>query len=196
MKLIKTAILLFIFSVNSNADGIHPAQAIVKNTTDEVLATLQQQNSSQQINSLINDIIVPHFDFIKMSQLILGSEWKKLDDSKRELFVTNFQQLLINTYSTALTEFENESIDILDAKTGKNPNIAAVPTRINLVNDKPMIISYMMMKGDESWKVVDMSISGISIIKNYRATYASEIRNGGFDALMQKLIKKNELAHL
>lgn len=196
MKLIKTAILLFIFSVNANADGIHPAQAIVKNTTDKVVAALNQQSESEQINALIKDIIVPHFDFTKMSQLTLGSEWKKLDDSKRELFVTNFKQLLINTYSTALTKFENESIDILKAKTGKNPNIAAVPTRINLINDKPMIISYMMMKTDKGWKVVDMSISGISLVKNYRATYASEIRNGGFDALMQKLIKKNELAHL
>ena len=101
---------------------------------------------------------------------------------------------MINTYATALTEFDNQSIDVLTARTGKKANVAAVPTRVNLTNDNPMLISYMMFNGENGWKVVDVSISGVSLIKNYRATYASEIRKGGFDALMHKIIEKNKLA--
>ena len=196
MKLIKLAFIFLVISTNVSADDIHPAQTVINKAIGKVTTALNQQQDINQIRTLINDTIVPYFDFTKMSQLTLGNEWEKLDDASRELFVTNYQQLLISTYATALTKFDNQSIDILNAKTGKNPNIAAVPTRINLTNDKPMIITYMMMNGAHGWKVVDMSISGISIVKNYRATYASEIRNGGFDELMRKLIKKNDLARL
>jgi len=85
---------------------------------------------------------------------------------------------------------------VLQAKTGKNKKIVMVPTIISLSNAKPLKISYMMMESGAGWKVVDMSISGVSLIRNYRATYASEIRNAGFDTLMEKIIKKNELAGL
>ena len=196
MKLIKLAFIFLVISTNVSADDIHPAQTVINKAIGKVTTALNQQQDINQIRTLINDTIVPYFDFTKMSQLTLGNEWEKLDGASRELFVTNYQQLLINTYATALTKFDNQSIDILNAKTGKNPNIAAVPTRINLTNDKPMSITYMMMNGAHGWKVVDMSISGISIVKNYRATYASEIRNGGFDELMRKLIKRNDLARL
>jgi phospholipid transport system substrate-binding protein len=200
MKIFNTAILLLIFSMNAMAgnDNVvtHPASLIVKDTTDKVLVLLEEKKSPKEVNNLINDIILPHFNFQQMSKWTLGKEWGRLDEGKQTLFVENFQQLLVNTYATALTEFDNQSIDILPAKSGKNKSIAVVPTVISLPNAKPMQISYMMMNGDEGWKVIDMSISGVSLIKNYRATYASQIRKDGFDALMEKLIKKNELAGL
>ena len=194
MKTKVAALVLLLLNFSAFADTTHPAEAVVKETTDKVVTALKQQQDDRQVTTLINEIIIPHFDFTKMAQWTLGNEWKKLDVQKRELFVSNFQQLLINTYATALIKFENQSIDILEVKTGKNPNIVAVPTRINLANDNPVMISYMMMNGDNGWKVIDMSISGISIVKNYRATYASEIRSNGFDELMRKLIEKNDLA--
>jgi len=200
MKIIQTAVLLLIFSVNAVAGNdntnTHPASLIVQDTTDKVLILLNKNKNPQEISHLIHNIILPHFNFQQMSKWALGKEWAKLDESKQALFTENFQQLLINTYATALTEFDNQSIDILQAKAGKNKNVAMVPTIIKLSNAKPMQISYMMMNGNDGWKVVDMSISGVSLIRNYRATYASEIRKDGFDALMEKLIKKNELAGL
>ena len=198
MKLFRTAIVLLLFSVNAVASDtdIHPARTIVQETTDKVLTMLKQTEDETQLTALINEIILPHFDFTTMSKWALGGQWNKLDEARQTQFVSNFQQLLTNTYATALTKFDNESIDILPAKVGKKPTVAIVPTQINLTNDKPMTVSYMMLNGKHGWKVVDMSISGISIIKNYRATYASEIRKNGFDALMQKMIEKNELAGL
>jgi phospholipid transport system substrate-binding protein len=180
--------------IAAHAENIHPAQVVVKETLDQVTAALKQQQDEKQITAIINDIILPRFDFTKMSQWTLGKEWDKLDESTRTLFVSHFQQTLIKTYTTALTEFDNQSIDVLAVRTGKKANIAAVPTRVNLTNDNPMLVSYMMLNGENGWKVIDVSISGVSLIKNYRATYASEIRKGGFDVLMQKIIEKNKLA--
>ena len=198
MRLLTTTVILLLFSFNALAsdNAAHPAQAIVKDTTDKVLSTLRQNQDEAQVKALIDEIILPRFDFTTMSKWVLGKQWNKLDAGKQALFVDNFQQLLTNTYATALTKFENESIDVMPARVGKKPTVALVPTQVNLTNDKPMVISYMMLKTEQDWKVVDVSISGISIIKNYRATYASEIRKGGFDTLMQKIIQKNELAGL
>ena len=198
MKLVKITIFTLFFSMNAmitaHAENIHPAQVVVKDTLDQVIAALKQQKGEKQITAIINDIILPRFNFTKMSQWTLGKEWDRLDDSTKTLFVSHFQQTLIKTYATVLTEFDNQSIDVLAVKTGKKANIAAVPTRVNLTNDNPMLVSYMMLNGENGWKVIDVSISGVSLIKNYRATYASEIRKGGFDALMHKIIEKNKLA--
>jgi phospholipid transport system substrate-binding protein len=196
MKIINTAILLLLFSINAMAVDSHPAEKVVQATTEQVLAVLKQQNDSGQVNQMINDIILPNFNFQQMSKWALGKQGSKLDEMKQTLFVSHFQQLLVNTYTTALTKFDNQSIDVLKAKSGKNKKVVMVPTQITLANAKPMKISYMMMDSEDGWKVVDMSISGVSLIRNYRSTYANEIRSAGFDALMDKIIKKNELAGL
>jgi phospholipid transport system substrate-binding protein len=202
MKPFKLAIFTLLFGIttvfNVHAGTTHPAQAVVEDTLEMVISALNQQEENQDIATIINHIILPRFDFTKMSQWALGNEWDKLDESRKDLFISHFQQSLVNTYATALTEFDNQSVDVLTARVGKQANIAAVPTRINLSNTRPLSISYMLMS-DESgneWKVVDVSISGVSIIKSYRATYASEIRRSGFDGLMQKMIEKNKLAAL
>ena len=200
MKIIQTALLLFAFSLNATASDItansHPAERVVQETTDKVLSVLDNQQDVNQVNQLINDIILPHFNFEQMSKWALGKHWDRLDKNKQMLFVSNFRQLLVNTYATALSAFDNQSVDVLPAKTGKNKKVAMVPTLISLSNAEPLKISYMMMESGTDWKVVDMSIGGVSLIRNYRATYASEIRNAGFDTLMEKIIKKNEFAGL
>ena len=200
MHIIKATIFSVFLSFNALASDAfvdtHPAEQVVRNTTDKVLAVLDKQQDSQQINQLINDIILPNFNFLQMSKWALGKEWKKLDEAKQAIFVSNFQQLLVNTYATALIKFDNESIEVQQAKFGKNKNIALIPTVIILKNARPMLINYTMMNGEAGWQVVDMSISGVSLIRNYRATYASEIRTSGFDSLMEKIIQKNELAGL
>jgi len=200
MKILQTALLLFVFSLNAAASGLaassHPAERVVQETTDKVLSVLENQQDVNQVNQLINDIVLPHFNFEQMSKWALGKHWDRLDENKQALFISNFRQLLVNTYATALSEFDNQSVDVLQAKTGKNKKVVMVPTIISLSNAKPLKISYMMMESGAGWKVVDMSISGVSLIRNYRATYASEIRNAGFDTLMEKIIKKNELAGL
>ena len=200
MKLINTAILLLIFSLNTIASdtiiNTHPAERVVQQTTTDVLSILKNKQDPQQIKQLINKIILPNFNIQQMSQWALGKEWSNISKQKQTLFALHFQQLLVNTYSTALSEFGNQSISVLKAKFGKKKNIAMVPTLIEQKNATPMQIVYMMMADSDGWKVVDMSISGVSLIRNYRATYASQIRNVGFDALMAKIIQKNELARL
>jgi len=181
---------------NAGEIDSHPARLIVKNTTDKTLAAMKESHDAQQINQLVNEIVVQHFDIEQMSKWSLGKEWDKLDESKQALFISNFQQLLVNTYAATLTNFGNNEIDVEHVKQGKNKDIATVPTIVTLANVIPMHINYTMKNKKNDWKVVDISISGVSLVRNYRATYASEIRRHGFDALMDKIITKNELAKI
>jgi phospholipid transport system substrate-binding protein len=199
LRLLQATFLIFTLSFNVSANDAtesHPAHIVVQQTTDKVLSVLKKQQDPQQVNQLISAIVLPQFNFEQMAKWTLGKQWDKLDDNKQAVFVANFRQLLVNTYATALTQFDNQSVTVHKAKSAKNRAIAIVPTTISLTNAKPLQIKYMMMRQDDTWQVVDVSISGVSLIKNYRATYASEIRKGGFDALMEKIIKKNEVAGL
>jgi phospholipid transport system substrate-binding protein len=186
------------FSISAHAENTHPAHVIVKDTVQQVIAALDTRQDKNQVSTVINDIIIPRFDFTTMSRSVLGNHWDKLDDSRKEMFVKHFQQSLVNTYASSLTEFDSQSIEVLAARQGRNANYAAVPTRIMLNDSNPVVINYLMLQDEEQneWRVVDVSFSGVSLIKNYRATYASEIGRVGFDGLMQKLIDKNKLAAL
>lgn len=198
MKKIGTGIVLLILSFTAIAQDqlVHPAEQVVRNTTNEVLAVLGAEKDSMQLNHMVNEVILPNFDFTQMSKWTLGKEWDNLSQDKQERFKTEFQKMLVSTYATALTEFNNQLVEVKQAKIGKNKNLALVPTVIQMSTSQALEINYMMMNGEQGWKVVDMAIGGISLIKNYRASYAAQIRKEGIDALIEKLESKNTLATL
>lgn len=189
-------VLVFVFSLNVSANDIHPAEDVVRSTTADVVDVLKGKKSAVEVEQLISTIILPNFDFTQMSRWTLGKTWSGLPEEKQALFTDQFQKLLVGTYTTALVEFDNQQVEVQPAIQSKNPKLVVVPTVITQSNADPLNISYMMMDSEHGWKVVDISIGGVSLIKNYRASYAAQIRKEGVDALIEKLVTKNQLARL
>lgn len=197
MKAFVMGIFTFLLTTSVWAsDSSHPAENIVRATTAEVVDVLKENKPAAEVEKLINAVILPNFDFTQMSRWTLGKAWKTIPTEKQELFTDQFRTMLVGTYATALIEFDNQKIDVKPAITSKNPKLVFVPTVITQANADPLEIRYMMMDGAEGWKVVDIAIGGVSLIKNYRASYAAQIRKEGVDALIEKLVTKNQLAKI
>jgi phospholipid transport system substrate-binding protein len=194
------AVLLTSFialTAQAKADVADP-HSQVKSATEAMLQALKDNrqaliDDSSKIYDLVNEHIMPHFDFEKMSKLALGKNWRKASKAQREQFIEEFRLLLVRTYSTALLEYTDERIDFLpfngDVKKKK------VKVEMEIIQQGgpsiPMALSLYLNEQSE-WKVYDVKIDGISLVTNYRSSFANEIRTEGMDKLIERLASRNE----
>lgn len=172
------------------------AEEVVKTTSDQVIARLQadreQLNARPElIYDLVNELIIPHFDFHSMSKWVLGRNWRQASDEQKEKFTHEFRTLLVRTYAKALLEYSDNEIKYLPVQVNPESNLVQVKTEVQQSGSTKIPINYSMHIRDGGWKVVDVAINGISLVSTYRGTFATEIRNSGMDALIAKLVDKN-----
>ena len=170
---------------------------VILTTVDNVIARITAEREMLEaepdtVYELINDLVIPVFDFSNMSRWILGKYWKQASAEQRNVFTSEFKNLLVRTYAKAVLGFSNEKVNYLETLTGSKPNIVMVKTEI--VSDSGSTpVNYTMYSSDGGdWKVVNVAFEGISLVETYRKSFASEIRNNGLETLIQKLADKNE----
>jgi phospholipid transport system substrate-binding protein len=190
------SVMMMSFSA-ANAEEMPAPQAQVKQASDKMLDALAEHETELETNpdkiyELVEDILMPHFDFEKMSKLALGKNWRSANDEQQARFVDEFRLLLIRTYSTAMLEYTDEEIRFLPFRDDLSRKRVSVPMEVVQPSGPsiPMSLSlYQNKSGD--WKVYDVKIDGISLVTNYRSSFANEIRKGGMDKLIEDLAERN-----
>ena len=184
-------------SMVASAENMSEPQTLVKNASAKMLKALEDnqaelEKSPEKIYSLVEDILMPYFDFEKMSKLALGKNWRQLDKEQRVQFVEEFRLLLIRTYSTAMLEYTNEEIRLLPFRDDVSRKRVTVPMEVIQPAGPSMPMALSLFQNDSSeWKVYDVKIDGISLVTNYRSSFATEIRNKGVDSLISDLAERN-----
>lgn len=171
-------------------------QQIVKQTTEQVLQILRTEGDAlkknpQRLYQLINELILPNFDFQQMSKWVLGRHWREASPSQQVEFAKQFELLLVRTYSNALAQFRDQSVEFLPTLDRSDTQVA-VRVSINQPGGPPVPITYQMYKVGDAWKVYDVAIEGVSLVVNYRSSFAQEITRNGVDGLIQRLAEKNQ----
>jgi phospholipid transport system substrate-binding protein len=181
----------------ARAQDPQEAQQLVQQTADQVLERLQKDRERLQANPdliypLVEDIVLPHFDFSRMSQWVLGRHWRTADAAQRERFTREFRDLLVRTYAKALLEYTDQSIEYLPLLADESAERVVVRTQIVQKGSAyPIPIYYNMYHRADGWKVYDISVDGVSLVSNYRSSFASQIRAGSIDDLIAKLESMN-----
>lgn len=189
------ALLGALVSVHAAANTQGTPEALIKTTTDKVLEVLKKErevinNDPARIYGIVDEYIIPHFDFERMSQRVLGKFWHRATPEQRTNFRKQFQTLLVHTYAAALREYTDQKVEFL-ATRPREAGQVSVRTQIVQSGGPPIPIQYEMYKQSEQWKVYDISIDGVSLVINYRSTFASEIRSNGLDGLIARLVEHN-----
>ena len=173
-------------------------QEMVRDTSSRMLLAMHTEQDlierePAHLYALVEEIVLPYFDFRRMSQWVLGKSWRQATAEQREQFVAQFRMLLVRTYGTALLEYADEEIVYLPTAEEKNAAKVTVRTEIEQPGVGVIPIFYSMYRSDAGWKVYDISISGVSLVTNYRSTYGSIIRKDGIDHLIDRLAEQNRL---
>ena len=186
------------FSNMVNADVNKAPDQIISETTARMLDALKQDRElinqhPARVHELANQIIMPHVDFKRMSSWVLGKHWRRATAEQKQQFPTQFRNLILRTYATALSEYTDETINYLPLRTNKDATEVTVRTVIERNSGPGIPVAYRMHKTSKDWKVYDIRIDGISLVNNYRRSFSSEIRRHGLDNLIRKLTAKNSM---
>ena len=195
MKLFKSFLLSFFILISFITIAADGPLELVHKTADDVLAVLKSDDSIQQdkekIYQLAEEKILPNFDLDRISMLVLGKAWRKINEDQQQQFKSEFKTMLLRTYAVALGKYKDQQIDFKPMRMEPTDKQATVKTQIIQDGAQPISVDYTLAKKDDQWKVFDIVIEGVSLVTNYRSQFASEIKNNGIDSLISKLAEKN-----
>lgn len=194
-RIIALFCLALLLSSGSAAAAVRPPQEVVQETSARMIDALRQNRAalrqdSSRIYELVDQIVLPNFDFELMSRWVLGRAWQQASPEQRRRFTEEFRTLLVRTYAKALLEYSNEEVRV-PPQPAASGSETTVRTEVQPKTGRPIQINYSMRLGDAGWKVYDVTVDGVSLVTNYRSTFTSQIRNSGLDAVIADLRQRN-----
>jgi phospholipid transport system substrate-binding protein len=171
-------------------------EQLIKETSDKVVDEIRRngdlyQSDPQGVYDLVNTLVLPHFDFVAMTDLALGRYKDDVSEQQRPAIVNEFRLLLVRTYSSALLEYADEVLVYLPMEGSEAEGLVTVRIEIEQAGGFPIPINYMLRNGDDGWKVFDISVDEVSLVTNYRSSFARAIKKNGVDGLIETLRSRN-----
>ena len=180
----------------TNAYAQEAADEVIRKNVNDVLAALKsdkdlQAGDTKKMEKLAEEKILPHFNFPHMTQLAVGRNWKDASDPQKTSLTDQFRTLLLRTYSSTLSQYRNQTIDVKPLKAAAADSEVVVKTAVIQSGGQPIPIDYSMEKTPSGWKVYDVLIDGVSLVTNYRSSFNTEIKTNGIDGLIKSLTDRN-----
>jgi len=180
-----------------------PAQAqdapdvTVKRVAQEMLGLIRsdpaiQAGNEARIREVLEAKLLPHFDFTRMTTLAMGRNWRSATPEQQKRLIDEFRGLLVRTYSGALNQYRDETIDVKPLRTNPGDTDVIVHSIVVRSGKPPVQMDYGMEKTDAGWKCYDVIVGGVSLVTNYRDEFNEEIKSGGVDGLIQALANRNK----
>jgi phospholipid transport system substrate-binding protein len=172
-------------------------QELVRDTSTQMQKAISKEKAAidqnqARLHDLVAEIVLPHFDFVRMGRWTLGKHWRSASLQQRKEFAGEFRALLIRNYSNVLSIYADAEIDYLPFTMKEGDTRAKVHTELSPSNGVPVSIVYSLHRTKQGWKVYDVAVEGVSLVTNYRSSFASTIRKDGLDQLIHMLAVNNK----
>ncbi|NBU13974.1 MAG: ABC transporter substrate-binding protein [Alphaproteobacteria bacterium] len=178
----------------ARAETVQPddlVRRLASEVTNAVRNDPELQNpNSPKIADIVGRLIVPRFDFLRITQFAMGRNWAKATPQEQKEIVEQFSRLLTRTYSNAIASLKELDIEVKGTKANSNANDVTVKTQM-IGRPQPVAIDYSLINSAAGWKVYDVTVEGISLIAAYRDEFGSLVSSSGVSGLIDVLKKKN-----
>lgn len=173
----------------------HPAQSMLMNSITAMLDVLKNERDRIEadpayLQSRVDELVVPNLDFNTMTKLAVGKFWRKADAAQKTELAVEFKTLLLNTYTSALTQYSGESIDFEPFRAEKRDDRAVVRSTFSQSGTSDISVVYKL-RDKEGWLIYDIEVDNISLVTSYRSAFANEISKGGIAGLIGTLKERN-----
>ncbi|MFT5657737.1 MAG: phospholipid transport system substrate-binding protein [Gammaproteobacteria bacterium] len=195
MKKIIGLMLVALFSQIAWSADPGPEQ-LIRETSEKVLGEIKAnakiyQSDPDKLYALVDAVVLPHFNFVAMTNLALGRNRGAVDDNQKPKLVNEFRTLLIRTYGKALLEYNDQKINYLGMAGSLESGKVQVKTEIAQSGGSAIPLDYSLRLGKQGWQVYDINVDSISLVTNYRSSFDREIKKNGVDALITLLHERN-----
>ena len=191
------AALAMLVAVALPARAQEAPDALVKRVSSDVIATIKadpqiQAGNQARIREMIEAKLLPHFDFMRMTALAMGKNWRAASPEQQKRLADEFKTLLVRTYSTALNKYRDETIEFKPLRMNPGDTDVVVRTQVMRQGAQPVQIDYSLEKSADGWKAYDVVIGGVSLVTNYRDEFNQQVQSGGIDGLVKTLAERNK----
>lgn len=194
MKYFTVAALGLLLAVGTFADDARAQSpnSVIEDAAKELDSALQGRRDELKKNkpelyALIDKILLPRFDRKYAAQLVLGQNWKTASADQRNRFIDAFYTSLLHKYSDGVLGFDPSRIEILPFRGDLSKPRSTVRTTVRLDDGTKVPVDYSLVKRSSGWLLFDVSIEGISYVRNFRVELASEIQTSSLDAVIERL---------
>jgi len=172
--------------------------ALIKQVSTEVLEAIKADKSIQsgdvnKIMALVDSKVMPHLNFQRMTASAVGRYWRQATPDQQKRLQDEFKTLLVRTYSGALREVRNQTIQVKPMRGSADDPEVVVKSEVRGSGD-PIQLDYRLEKSPNGWKVYDINVAGVWLVQNYQNSFAQEIGANGIDGLIAKMAERNKAA--
>ena len=192
--------LRFIFSLCLLFTCMAPAQAQnvgveeqMRRMAAEVTAQVRKNpdllNSPSQLAALVQQRLMPHFDFGRITQIAMGRNWPKASGGEQSQVTSEFSKLLVRTYSNALASLRDLDVQVRDSRSNSSSDVTVRTQMIGRA--KPVAIDYTLTNASGVWRIYDVTVEGVSHVTAYREEFNGVVSSSGVPGLIAVLKQKN-----
>jgi phospholipid transport system substrate-binding protein len=170
---------------------------LVKRVSTDVIDSVKadkdiQSGNRNKIMDLVNSKILPYVDAQKMTQQAAGRYWRQATPEQQKQLSDEFRTLLVYTYSGALAQIKNETVEFKPFRADPADTDVTVNSQVNMTRGEPITLNYRLSKSPQGWKIYDINVLGAWLVQTYQSTFSSEISKSGIDGLIKKLHDRNQ----
>jgi phospholipid transport system substrate-binding protein len=195
----KTLLFVLLTSLNFNLFAAQqgPRELLVE-IHDQVIVILERDKERlskepEYLESQLKNLVDPHVDFKAMGRLMLGKHWKSASAEQRERFTAEFRSMLARIYGKSIALYDGQELEFLPFKAGKKASLAKVQSKVNKADGTGLPIDFRLrFKKSDGWKIFDIMVDGISLIKNYKSSFQREIAQVGLEGLLENITKRGK----
>lgn len=169
-----------------------PANEFVEKFSNEVLAEIKARKQEliadpKKLDALIDQKVMPNVNFRRMTQLVVGRPWREATPEQREQITKEFRVLLVKTYSGALSQVGDQTLQVDRLRARPEDTDVIVNSRVIQKGAPPVDLAYRVEKKDGKWLIYDLSVLGLWLVDSYKAQFGPVLANAGIDGLIQTL---------
>lgn len=145
------------------------------------------RNDKKTLYALIDEMLLPRFDREYAARLVLGRHWRGASDEQKKRFVNAFYRALLQRYADGVLDYDQNRVEIMPYRGDDTEERTTVQTTVTLDDGTKVPVNYALVRRDQGWLMFDVTIEGISYVRNFRAEMNSEIQAKGLEAVIKRL---------
>jgi phospholipid transport system substrate-binding protein len=190
-----TAAMLGLSFCLAHAQASKAPDVLIKEVSTDVLDSVRadksiKQGDVQKIIALVDQKVMPHVDFQRMTSASVGRYWREATPEQQKQLQDQFKILLVRTYSGALAQVQDQTVELKPSRSNPDDKEVVVRTEVKGRGD-PIQLDYRLEQTPNGWKIYDVNVLGVWLVQSYRSSFAQEIGTNGVDGLIKKLTERN-----
>lgn len=193
----KHILLMLVLAFASQAAIAQSPNDIIASAADELAQEISGRKEDLRadrasLHALIDKILLPRFDRRYSAQLVLGRYWRTASAEQRDRFIEAFYQSLLRRYADGVLEFDQDKVEVLPYRGDDSKDRTTVKTIVTLEDGTKVPVNYGLVNRDSGWLIFDVTIEGISYVRNFRTELNAEIQATSLDAVIKRLESEAE----